>query len=253
MEKITKRVNHELKIRLLKVLRVTEVSPFMNRVTLTGDDLEGFVSSSPEDHVKVFFPKQGEEKPLLPTQTPEGLSMPEGVIMRDYTPSRYNARTKELDLDFVLHKKGPASQWAAEATPGQYLGIGGPRGSFIYPEFDWYFLIGDDTAIPSFKRRIQELPKGSRVIAIIETENALTHQQFETEANLDLIWVDRNGSKAGMSELLEKNIRLLDFPKGDALTFISCEKSVARRLKSVLETEYQFDPEWVKATGYWKH
>jgi len=171
MERVAKRINHELKVRLLKVVATTELTPYMIRITLSGEELTGFTSAAPEDHVKVFFPAPGSEKPILPKLTPHGPVFSEGVIMRDYTPSRYNSQTNELDLDFVLHKNGPASQWAANAKVGQYLGIAGPRGSFIYPEFDWYLLIGDDTAIPSIARRLREMPENKKVIVVIETDS----------------------------------------------------------------------------------
>ena len=54
------RVRHPLKFRLLRVERVDALSPALVRVTLTGD-LSDFVSASFDDHVKVFFPANGEE------------------------------------------------------------------------------------------------------------------------------------------------------------------------------------------------
>nr|WP_246251703.1 siderophore-interacting protein [Ancylobacter pratisalsi] len=39
-----------------------------------------------------------------------------------------------------------ASTWALAARPGDRLEIGGPRGSAIIPaDFDWYWLVGDET------------------------------------------------------------------------------------------------------------
>ena len=58
------RVRHEPRRRLLTVQRVEKLSPNMTRITL-GGDLQGFISSGYDDHVKVFFP--------LPGRTPQHL------------------------------------------------------------------------------------------------------------------------------------------------------------------------------------
>ena len=49
------RVRHALKFRMLQVRRVKAVTPRMVCVTLAGDDLDGFLSASFDDHIKVFF------------------------------------------------------------------------------------------------------------------------------------------------------------------------------------------------------
>ena len=46
------RVRHELRRRLLTVKTAERLTPQMVRVTLTGDDLEGFVSAGYDDHVR---------------------------------------------------------------------------------------------------------------------------------------------------------------------------------------------------------
>ncbi|MEA9356044.1 siderophore-interacting protein [Bacteriovorax sp. PP10] len=246
-----KKVMHELKLRLLTVKSVEDLSPHMRRITLTGPELEGFVTMSPEDHVKVFFPKTNDELPVLPTMTDKGPVFTDDVTMRDYTP-RFNNGDKELVLDFALHKKGPASLWASRAQTGNTLGIGGPRASTIYPEFKNYILIGDDTAIPSIGRRLSELPKNGRAIAILEVDDESAELVFETEADVEVLWLYRDGEKAGDSKLFAKQIKALNLPTEDVLTIISGEISVVKELKRVFIEDYHFDETWIKATGYWR-
>src|ERR1700754_2289393 len=155
------RVRHTLRMRLLDVLHVQRLTPHMVRVTFTGEDVKGFVSASPDDHVKLFFPVDGGQI-NLPTMGPDGPVFAEGVTpspARDYTPRHYDAKANELDIDFVLHGDGPASTWAAQAQAGQWLGIGGPRGSrIVADDFDTYVLIGDETALPAIGRWLDEMP-----------------------------------------------------------------------------------------------
>ena len=60
------RVRHPLKFRLLQVKQVRALTPHLIRVTFTGEDLHDFVSASFDDHLKVFFPEPGADKPVLP-------------------------------------------------------------------------------------------------------------------------------------------------------------------------------------------
>ncbi len=59
------RVMHEIKRRKLKVLRVTQLTPLMRRITLQGPELSGFISLGTDDHVKLFFPRTPQELSLI--------------------------------------------------------------------------------------------------------------------------------------------------------------------------------------------
>ncbi|MDE2375613.1 MAG: siderophore-interacting protein, partial [Hyphomicrobiales bacterium] len=120
-DRVARRVRHEVKRRMLQVREVRPLTPKMRRVVLGGDDLTGFVSAAHDDHVKLFFPQPGQDKPVLPTLTPNGPVYPEGAprpVARDYTPRCYDAAANTLTIDFVLHGEGPAASWAAQARPG---------------------------------------------------------------------------------------------------------------------------------------
>ncbi|NLY64870.1 MAG: siderophore-interacting protein, partial [Alcaligenaceae bacterium] len=143
------KVQHSIIPRLLTVTRIRELSPAMRRITFTGENLSGFLSASFDDHVKLLLPEVQGEKPNIPVVGEKGLEFDESrpkPVMRDYTPRRYDPVANELEIDFVLHHEGPATDWATKAEVGHYLGIAGPRGSFIIPTvFDWHLLIGDET------------------------------------------------------------------------------------------------------------
>jgi NADPH-dependent ferric siderophore reductase len=128
-ERVARRVRHETKRRLLQVRHVSRITPKMVRIVLGGEELGGFVSAAHDDHVKLFFPPLGEDKPVFPTQGANGPEYPEGTLpsaARDYTPRRYDAGANTLTIDFAMHGDGPATAWAAQARPGNFLGVGGP-------------------------------------------------------------------------------------------------------------------------------
>ena len=253
-DRVARRVRHEVKRRMLQVRDVHPLTPKMLRVTLAGDDLTGFVSAAHDDHVKLFFPPPGEEKPAMPTLTPNGPVYPDGMprpAARDYTPRRYDAAANTLIIDFVLHGDGPAASWAAQARPDQFLGVGGPRGSFIVPDdFDWYAFVGDETALPAIGRRLEELPAGTRAIIVAEVADAGERQNFVTRANLETHWLYRDG--AGPGTLLRDATAQLKLPGGDGYTWIAAEAATAKALRRLLVEERSLRKDRVKAAAYWK-
>ena len=244
------RVMHEIKRRRLEVLRVVDLTPRMRRITLGGPELAGFVSLGTDDHVKLLFPQNAEQAAALETLV-LGAGKDNGPLpeMRDYTPRRYDLDALELDIDFVLHGDGPASTWAAQAQPGQFLHIGGPRGSMIVPDmFDSYLLIGDETALPAIARRLEGLAANRRALVIVEVENGKEQQVLESAAEVNVIWVLREGGK----DHLLSTVRQIQVPAGSLYAWVATESKVSRQIRRVLLDEHGLDEQFVKAVGYWK-
>lgn len=255
-ERAARRVRYELKFRMLQVRRVQPVTPHLLRVTLTGPDLDGFTSAGYDDHVKVFFPEPGQDKPSVPQIGPDGpvftADKPRSPA-RDYTPRRYDAAAQELDIEFALHGHGPAAQWAASARPGQYLGVGGPRGSFVIDaQFDGYLLVGDDTALPAIARRLESLPAQAKVLVIAEVAGPEDEQHFQTRAQVRYVWVHRGDREAGDPVALTAAVVAQEMPAGDVYAWVAAESAVAKSVRSNLVDVRGMPKEWVKAAGYWK-
>lgn len=249
------RVRHALKFRLLQVKRVQALNPHLVRITLTGDDLEDFVSASFDDHVKLFFPQPGESMPAIPQAGPDGPvfdpSKPR-PIARDFTPRRFDRSARELDIEFALHEAGPATAWAAQAAPGQYLGIGGPRGSFVIPtQYDWHLMIGDETALPAIARRLEELPEGTRVATVIEVANQSARIEFDTRADLYAQWRFRDESEHPGGALLLA-LRETYVPEGEGYVWAAGEATLMRAVRKLLCEERGVDKRRIRASAYWK-
>jgi NADPH-dependent ferric siderophore reductase len=169
------RIRHEARRRRLIVSRTSRVTPNMLRLHLVGPDLDGFASPAFDDHIKVFVP--GEDGAV------EG---------RHYTPRRHDVEAGELAIDFAVHEAGPVTRWALGARPGDAAEIGGPRGSTVVPDdFDWWLMIGDETALPAIGRRLEDLPAGTPVITIVAVAGPEEEQRFETAARHRDVWVHR--------------------------------------------------------------
>ena len=157
-------------------------------------------------------------------------------------------------IDFALHDAGPATDWATQAKPGQQLGVGGPRGSFVVPDdFDWYLFIGDETALPAIGRRLEELRAGTRAIVVAAVAGPEEEQTFDSRAEVETHWVasaavPRRGSGTAVR----------CGPRADAAEHRRRLRLGGRRitdrklLRRHLVDERGIDKAWVKAAGYWK-
>jgi NADPH-dependent ferric siderophore reductase len=241
------RVSHEIKRRKLEVIRVVDVTPRMRRVTLSGSQLEGFISLGTDDHIKLIFAQTAEEQAALETFVPGAPDDGPRPTMRDYTPRRYDPKTGELDIDFVLHGEGPAATWATQAAPGQYLYIAGPRGSMIVPDiFDSYLLIGDETALPAIARRVENLPANRAALVVVEIEDSAEQQTFNSAAQVDVIWVVRS------EQNLVDVVRKLEMPEGELYAWVATEAGLSRKVRRVLLNEFGLSEALVKTSGYWR-
>ena len=248
------RVRYPMRFRVLDVREVQHITPHLVRVTMEGDALEGFSSLGFDDHVKLFFPDPTTGQLVIPTMGPDGLIWPDGAkpTMRDYTPRRFDDVARTLEIDFALHTAGPATRWAEQARPGQQLGVGGPKGSFIVPTgFDWHLLIGDDTALPAIARRLAELPPNAKAKVLLEVDGAADHITFESAAEFDVVWVHRSDAAAGDAPLLNA-LHGMQISAGIFHTWIGCESAQAKALRAYLVTECGANPKLIRASGYWR-
>jgi hypothetical protein len=69
-------LRHEIRRRTLTVQTIEALGPNMRRITFFCEDLHDFASVSPDDHIKLFFPVPGEEKPLMRDYTPAASTRP---------------------------------------------------------------------------------------------------------------------------------------------------------------------------------
>lgn len=218
------RVRHELLMRDLEVVRVERPTPHFASITLHGESLASFRSDSFDDHVKLFF---GD------------------ADRRDYTPRSVDRERRELTIEFALHGEGAASNWASQASVGQHLRVGGPRGSMVIPvDYDWHLLIGDASALPAVHRRLEELPTQARAIVLLQVDDARDQRALTSAAQLDLRWVDSN-------EALLSAVSTLDLPEGDGFAWAAGEAATMARVRGLL-LDKGMPKESLKVAAYWK-
>jgi NADPH-dependent ferric siderophore reductase len=232
------RIRHEgARRRVLTVAAKQQITPGLLSIHFTCDDFADFISAGADDHVKIFVPGGAVEGGKPP--------------MRDYTPRAFDVAKGTITIDFALHDDpGPTTAWAMAAKVGDELSIGGPRGSVVIPDdYDWYWLIGDETAIPAITRRLAEWPQAC-VSALIAVTGADEEFALASSPSHDVQWVHRSAMAAGDPAALLDRLATMAFPEGDGFIWIAAEASVTKAVREhVLSRGHPQTA--MKASGYW--
>lgn len=248
--------------RLLQVLRTQRLSDAMQRVTLSGEELLGFPTDRNGAHIKIFLPRQDQKKPVLPTMGEKGPVWPEAhlrPITRTYSVRRYCAQTNELDVDFVLHgDRSPASQWAGQASAGDYLGVAGPGGPDpLLSPAPQHFLVGDLTALPAISALLEQLPETTKGHVLIEIDHHHHRQEITHNTQMTLHWVLRDPDipprSAPRNALLSQLTTLrLPQPENPVSAFVAGENSMVLAARDHLRQAYGLRKHNLYAIPYWR-
>jgi NADPH-dependent ferric siderophore reductase len=135
----------------LEVVSTRDLTPRMRRVVLTVPKLEGVTYRAGQSL-------------MLSVPAPEN-----DVRRREYTIRGFDRAGGEIMLDFLMHGRTPAPEWARGAEPGARILARGPRGHTVFAEnADWHLFLGDETCIPAILHILEEAPAGIRAFALIE-------------------------------------------------------------------------------------
>jgi len=171
------RIGYPIGIRRATVAAREYITPKMLRLTIEGPDLEGFHSYQADDHIKIVFAERdGTRRDPVPNGE-QSLDWPHpSPPNRKYTVRRYDPATLQMDLDFVLHHGGLASEWAGAVGIGEPVTIAGPAGAKAFPHtYAHYVFAVDATALPAAARWLEESPQDVSCDLVIETVDPVEH------------------------------------------------------------------------------
>ncbi|RYX96184.1 MAG: siderophore-interacting protein [Comamonadaceae bacterium] len=220
----------------------------MRRITLQGDELDGFDAPDAASYIKLIFPEPGQAEPDRPLP-----DTPRPKAMRTYTPQAVRTGDREVDVDFVLHGVGPASTWAAQAVVGQVIYLMGPGPGYkqaVEPGPLW--LIGDDSALPAFETILSRQPEASTVHVMVEVVDAAESRALPSPAKVTTEWLPRGGDNTQAGTALEAALRASTPPPADARIYLACEAGAMRRLRLLLINDLGVGKARIVGRGYWK-
>lgn len=214
------------------VTDIGEVTSHCIRLRFRSDTLFDEALPGPTCFVRGWFP-DGEGK----------------EFQRAYTFSEQNPETGEFALDFVLHEPaGPASKWAAAATPGDQLSMMSMSSRpFEIPAENrphGYLLIGDSASIPAINSIIEIVPDDIPVEVYLEEHGPADHEiPLATHPRARFHWVHRDSPEA-LADAIEtrdwSNWYAWAGPESNSL------KAIRKRLK-----DFGFPRSETHAQAYW--
>lgn len=233
------------------VTGVRRVGPGMVRITLGGADMHDYPTTGiGDEYVRLFFPDQPNEAVRLPFVTERGWDFAEGVEpaqMRTYTIREH--RAGEVDIDFVDHEGGLAAEWAAQAHPGQELGINPPRPLYERPAWARrQILVVDEPGLPAALRLAELTGQDVETLLIAEVRGE-AHQVEAQAEGVDYVWLRGTGNGRGPSGLLAALRRA---PIDDQThVWVAGEARLTRNARAFLRHERGLPKDGYKCVGYW--
>lgn len=233
----------DLRFRFATLVAREWVNPDYVRVRVQGDELVGFDSPGADDHMRLFFPEH-------PVETIDDLR---AAPSREYTPLTWGEDW--LDIEFAVHgDEGIAARWAADASLGSTIGVGGPRGSKILEgRPDAWFLAGDETAIPAIRRWAEFMSSDASGRILIEVADADHEIAITAPAGVDVEYVHRDGRPAASALIARIDAITADErPTGAVFGFVAAEHTIVKPARALLRDRWELPAEHISVRGYWK-
>ncbi|MGY1834326.1 siderophore-interacting protein [Blastococcus sp. SYSU DS0510] len=240
-------------VDVLAVVAVTDVTPSVRRVTLSGTP-DAVAAAGPT--VNLLVPRVDDPAPRWPGIQRDGrIVWPQGshgVALRSYTARRQDPAAGEVDIDFVLHGDGPAASWAAAARPGALLGVAGAASLAERPA-RWLLLVADETAVPAVSRILAAAPPGTEGIAYLEVAGPEEEQVLPAPPGVEVRWLHRGPTPPGESSLLVDAVAALERPADDdVFAWVGAESAAVRAIRADLRGRWGLGRAQHHAIGYWR-
>ncbi|AKV86627.1 siderophore synthetase [Microbacterium sp. CGR1] len=255
------------------------LSPHFVRLTLGGESLRNFADWGMDQRIKVVLPLADggiADFGLLDEPTPHpsdwytrwrALPEDERNVLRTYTPAAIRAEDREIDIDFFLHEPaGPASAWAAAASPGDRLVVNGPDARMGWTGYGlhWqpgdagrFLIIADETAFPAVRGILHSLGPDARAEVILECGHPA--DDLISPAAPDTARVHRVLRDAPDSTAIERAVHAWGATHGASAredtafyAWIAGESGMTTGIRRYLTSGLGIPKERVSFLGYWR-
>ncbi|WP_422773668.1 siderophore-interacting protein [Plantactinospora sp. WMMC1484] len=240
--------------------RSAQISPGFVSVTLGGADLAHFTPSAPDEAVRLFFPRDGQDHLIMPTVSNQAwtiqmLAQPvtRRPWVRLYTARAFRPDLLELDVEIALHGNSPASRWARGAAPGSPAGILDEGHTYRYrTDTDWELLAGDESALPAIVAILEQAPPDYRAQVYCEIANTADIRALPNlPVGVDLHWLPRGDNDEIPGRLALRTITDTILPNGRFTAWIAGEQRLPSQLRRHLISRGIAKRD-ITFTGYWR-
>ncbi|MEM6424525.1 MAG: siderophore-interacting protein [Cyanobacteria bacterium P01_H01_bin.119] len=237
----------EANYRTLVVKESAKVTPHMQRVVFTGDDLANFPENYESGYVKLLFSNEGRA-------LSDKAQTQEKYLRRTYTVRSFDKANNELGIEFSLHgdKSGPAARWAASTQPGDKILMGGPGPTkLVNNQSDWFLLASDMSGLPALCCNLEQLPADAQGYAVIEIPSEEDQQSLKVPVGVVVKWVI-NSEPGKKPEALLNAIKSLPWKDGNPYIWVACEFQSMKKIRQYMNESRNIEPENMYISSYWK-
>jgi NADPH-dependent ferric siderophore reductase len=174
-----------------------------------------------------------------------------GAVGRHYSVRHHRPADAEIDIDVVLHVRGPGTAWALEARAGDRVGLDHARSWYRPPPAtDWQLLVTDLSGLPATARIIEQLSGGLPVTALVEV--AAEEDLAYLPAHPDVTVVPSLGSGNGSApSRLAHLVREFATPDGSGYCWFGGEAAESRAVRKHFRAA-GWTVDQLDVTGYWR-
>jgi len=238
-----------------RVSSVESLTPSLVRVVLEGGDLAGLEMPDATDaYVNAAFPPaEASYDEVFDPQDLRELPKEQQPARRRYTVRAWDAATRRLSIDFVVHgDSGVAGPWAAGARVGDVLVFTGPSGGYRPdPAGDWHLLVGDESALPAIAASLEALTPGARAVVRVVCDGPDHEIPLSSIGDVDVRWLHRRGDRSDES-LLADAVRDLHFGPGRPFGFVHGEADEIRAVRRHLLHDRGLTRQDLSCSPYWR-
>lgn len=224
----------------------SQISPNMQRVVLQSKEFRKISADCVGEAVKLLF------RPDLGTDLKK-LQEGEVPFKRPYTISDLDQEEGLIELLIVRHKNqtqqsGFGSFWAQYAKPGSEISLIPVTKEKRPPQdADWYFFIGDMTAMAAIEAKLGQLPADAKGYALIQVKSQEDTYQITAPSGIEIEWL-----VADEPDDLYYDAKTKTWLKGDPFVWVGCEYELMLDLRRYFAQTRQVARNRRDISGYWR-
>ncbi len=224
--------------RKIKIKKIFQLSPNMKRITFFSNDLHDFPENENGGYIKILFKKKLNDK--------------NNLFARPFTIRNFRKNQLELDIDFSHHpnNQGYATKWAYSAKIGDEILISGPGSKqLININSNWFFFVGDMTALPAITAYLEKLPDEAIGYVIIEILSTHDKINIKKPKKIKIQWIVKSNQDNDCFINAVKNVKWLD---QKPYVWVACEFTKMKYLRTFFQKEKNICKNDMYISSYWK-
>ncbi|MEL6438757.1 MAG: siderophore-interacting protein [Cyanobacteria bacterium J06621_8] len=242
----------QINCRSIVVKSSQKITPNMQRVTFTGDELADFPENYESGYVKFLFSNDGQV--ITDKNQFEQGKYRKDYITRTYTVRGHSREENELSIEFSLNrgKAGIASTWAESAKPGDKILITNPGSTkLVNNKADWFLLAGDMSGLPALCCNLEQLPENAQGYAVIEIVSESDKQMLTAPDGIAVRWVVNPETGKNSGALIDA-IQKLTWKEGNPYIWVACNFDSMKKIRAYMKKTRNIKSKNIYISSYWK-